>query len=153
VLRFLRLRISCASENACFHWGNAHLGSVRSCHMSLSNQVVPYRCWEHLAFSRLQLVVFPCQNSLESIPPSCFANSQCGTILFDQDSRVQTFEVGAFIGCTIRFLRVPRSVERFEKWCFAHCNSLDEITFENGSKLREIKESCPNRTRAPRENH
>jgi hypothetical protein len=46
----------------------------------------------------------------------------------------------------LRSVTIPSSVEIIGKLCFHMCQSLCEVKFESGSKLREIRHSAFNET-------
>jgi hypothetical protein len=54
------------------------------------------------------------------------------------NSKLQRIEESAFLQNGFTSNQVPVSIEVLCKWCFSHCRSFVSVTFECGSKLREI---------------
>jgi hypothetical protein len=93
--------------------------------------------------------------SVRSLAKSAFPNRQLiQEVKFQAGSQITRFEAGTFgFWKQLKFLRVPASVEVIVKHCFYTASStapsaLRVVTFERGSKLREIEEdaffNCPN---------
>lgn len=62
------------------------------------------------------------------------------TVVFAGESQLETIGEAAFSGCTsITSITIPASVTTIKMGVFANNNSLEEVVFEEGSKLETIE--------------
>jgi hypothetical protein len=60
-------------------------------------------------------------------------------VTFEEGSALGKIKDCAFSGCeSLGRIQIPKSVEIIGDGCFGYCRALGEVTFERGSRLREI---------------
>jgi hypothetical protein len=78
---------------------------------------------------------------VETIEEDCFAGTGdegLASISFPGDSQLSRIGKGAFSGCELRSIEIPRRMEVLEEECLNKCQYLSEVTFAPGSMLTRI---------------
>ena len=57
---------------------------------------------------------------------------------FAPGSKLKVIGPECFLGAGIERIVIPKSVEKMQRSAFEHCGSLEEVVFEEGSKLETI---------------
>ena len=90
------------------------------------------------AFAETSLTSVEIPASVEAIEGAAFLNcTSLASVTFEENSQLKQVRNEAFENCALTAVKIPASVERISEDAFSG-NSLDKLTFEEGSQLTYI---------------
>jgi hypothetical protein len=99
-------------------------------------------------FCSIQFLCIP--RSVVVLGRSAFEDVVVDILVFESESRLRQIADFCFAGSTLTSICIPKSVEFIGKFCFNagwgqhtdRSNRIETVTFEPGSQLKRIEESC-----------
>jgi hypothetical protein len=80
------------------------------------------------------------RSQIRVLGKSAFEQSAVESVTFERNSQLRTIDECCFRGCSLKAIRVPKSVEVLGRLSFM-C-ALDSLSFETSSRLARIEEEC-----------
>jgi hypothetical protein len=80
--------------------------------------------------------------NVEILGESCFSQAVIEEIMFENESRLRRIEPFCFEDCSLKPIRIPRTVESLGESCFEDCRNLVYMTIESSSRMARINELC-----------